>query len=76
MGQPMYMFRFPNMTAPDGSTRTFDNNPSVMIPHEFNFGYNGELLEPDALVYPEGFDGTTVSAPWTLTAHRLLVDCL
>jgi hypothetical protein len=27
---PVYMYRFPNMTAPDGSNRTFDNNPAVM----------------------------------------------
>jgi predicted RNA-binding protein with TRAM domain len=61
--KPVYMYRFPNMTAPDGSIRTFDNNPAVTIPHEFNHGYNGELLEPDAIVYPPGFDGTAVSAP-------------
>lgn len=65
-GKPVYMFRFPNMTAPDGSIRTFDNNPAVMIPHEFNYGYDGKLLEPDALVYPEGFDGTMVSDVHTL----------
>lgn len=29
-GKPVYMYRFPNMTAPDGSIRTFDNNPAVM----------------------------------------------
>jgi acetamidase/formamidase len=60
-GKPVYMYRFPNMTAPDGSNRTFDNNPAVMIPHEFNYGYNGELLELDPILYPEGFDGTTVT---------------
>jgi hypothetical protein len=54
------MFRFPNMTAPDGSIRTFDNQPSVMIPHEFNHGYNGDV-DAEPLVYPVGFDGTTVS---------------
>ena len=60
-GKPVYMYSFPNMTAPDGSVRTFDNNPAVMVPHEFNYGYDGELLEPDAIVYPEGFDDTVVS---------------
>lgn len=33
-GKPVYMYRFPNMTAPDGSIRTYDNNPAVMVPHE------------------------------------------
>jgi Acetamidase/Formamidase family len=60
-GKPVYMYRYPNMTAPDGSKRTFDNNPAVMIPHEFNMGYNGELLETEPIFYPEGFDGFTVS---------------
>lgn len=59
-GKPVYMYRFPNMTAPDGSLRTFDNNPAVMVPHEFNYGYNGELLEPDPIEYPPGFDDTVV----------------
>ena len=54
------MFRFPNMTAPDGSLRTFDNQPAVTIPHEFNHGYNGDV-DAETLVYPVGFDGTTVS---------------
>jgi len=31
-----------------------------MIPHEYNYGYNGELLEEEPIEYPEGFDGTTV----------------
>ncbi len=60
-GKPVYMFRYPNMTAPDGSTRTFDNNPAVVIPHEFNIGYNGTLFEPDPILYPPGFDGFKVS---------------
>ena len=60
-GKPVYMYRFPNMTAPDGSIRTFDNNPSVVVPHEYNVGYNGELLEEEPIVYPEGFDATNVS---------------
>jgi hypothetical protein len=59
---PVYMFRFPNMTAPDGSIRTFDNNPAVVIPHEFDHGYDGELISPDAIVYPAGFDAFVVSA--------------
>jgi hypothetical protein len=33
-GKPVYMYRFPNMTAPDGSIRNIDNNPAVTIPHE------------------------------------------
>jgi hypothetical protein len=62
-GKPVYMYRFPNMTAPDGSIRTFDNQPAVTIPQEFNMGYDGEMLDGGAAVsYPEGFDGTTVSA--------------
>ena len=60
-GNPVYMYRFPNMTAPDGSERTFDNNPAVMIPHEFNFGYDLELLEADPIMYPPGFDDTVVT---------------
>jgi acetamidase/formamidase len=60
-GLPVYMYRFPNMTAPDGSTRNFDNEPSVTIPHEFNYGYNGDLLETGRVSYPEGFNGTTVT---------------
>jgi hypothetical protein len=60
-GKPVYMYRFPNMTAPDGSERTFDNNPAVTVPHEFNVGYDGELLESDPIDYPPGFDDTVVS---------------
>jgi hypothetical protein len=60
-GKPVYMYRYPNMTAPDGSKRTFDNNPAVTIPHEFNMGYNGELLETEPIFYPKGYDGFTVS---------------
>jgi hypothetical protein len=62
-GKPVYMYRFPNMTAPDASVRTFDNNPAVTIPQEFNMGYDGMMLDGGAAIsYPEGFDGTTVSA--------------
>lgn len=60
-GLPVYMYRFPNMTAPDGSLRTFDNNPAVMVPHVYNIGYDGELFEPDPIMYPPGFDDTVVS---------------
>lgn len=60
-GLPVYMYRFPNMTLPDGTNHTFDSNPSVMIPHEFNIGYNGSLLEPDPIDYPPGFDDTVVT---------------
>jgi hypothetical protein len=35
-GKPVYMYRFPNMTAPDGSIRNIDNNPAVMVPHVYN----------------------------------------
>lgn len=59
-GLPVYMYRFPNLTLPDGATHTFDSNPSVMVPHEYNVGYSGELLEPDPIAYPPGFDDTTV----------------
>jgi len=57
---PVYMFRFPNMTAPDGSIRTFDNNPAVMIPHEYDHGYDG-YVSPDPIIYPTGFDDTVVT---------------
>jgi len=60
-GKPVYMYRFPNMTAPDGSARTFDNNPAVMVPHEFNIGYDGKRIDPDPIAYPPGFDDTVVS---------------
>lgn len=60
-GKPVYMYRFPNMTAPDGSARTFDNNPAVMVPHEFDHGYDGELLDDAPIAYPEGFDDTVVT---------------
>jgi hypothetical protein len=59
--KPVYMYRFPNMTAPDGTVRTFDNDPAVTVPHEFNVGYDGELLEAEAIAYPPGFDDTVVS---------------
>ena len=49
------------MTAPDGSIRTFDNNPAVMVPHDYNHGYNGELLEEEPIAYPPGFDDTVVT---------------
>ena len=48
------------MTAPDGSERTFDNNPAVMVPHEFNMGYDGMLMEEGPIMYPPGFDDTVV----------------
>lgn len=59
-GQPVYMYRFPNMTAPDGSRRTYDNNPAVMVPHEFDHGYDGMLMSEDPIVYPKGYDDTIV----------------
>lgn len=31
------------------------------MPHEFNVGYNGELLDSDPIVYPPGFDDTIVT---------------
>ena len=49
------------MTDPDGNNRTIDNNPSVTVPHEFNHGYNGTLLEDDPIVYPVGYDATFVT---------------
>jgi len=60
-GKPVYMYRFPNMTGPDGSMRTFDNNPAFMVPHEFDHGYNGELLDDAPIAYPPGFDDTVVT---------------
>jgi hypothetical protein len=50
------------MTDPDGNERTFDNNPAVTVPHEFNVGYDGALLESEPIFYPPGFDDTVVSA--------------
>jgi acetamidase/formamidase len=52
-----------SMTAPDGSERTFDNNPAVMVPHEVNMGYAGELMEEGTINYPPGFDDTVVTDP-------------
>eukprot|EP00980_Cylindrotheca_fusiformis_P016074 scaffold4752_cov113-Cylindrotheca_fusiformis.AAC.2 len=60
-GKPVYMYRYPNMTAPDGSNRTYDNNPAVVVPHEFDHGYNGDLIDPNPIQYPEGFNATVVS---------------
>lgn len=57
----LYRYRFPNMTDPDGNNRTIDNNPSVTVPHEFNHGYNGTLLEEEPIVYPPGYDSTFVT---------------
>ena len=48
------------MTAPDGSERTFDNNPAVMVPHEFDMGYGGMLMDETPIQYPPGFDDTVV----------------
>jgi hypothetical protein len=70
--KPVYMYRFPNMTAPDGSLRTFDNNPAVMIPHEFDHGYDGELMDPNPIAYPEGFDDTVVSFFVRSKLHSIL----
>lgn len=55
------MYRFPNMTGPDGSERTFDNNPAYTVPHEYNMGYNGERMEEEPVAYPPGFDDTVVT---------------
>ena len=77
--KPVYMYHFPNITAPDGSTRSFDNNPAVMVPHEFNDGCDGELLEPDPIMYPIGFDDTVVRIRCPLSwlrsqsEHQILV---
>ena len=76
-GSPVYMYRFPNMTAPDESLRTFDNNPAVMIPHVYDVGYNGEFDAESPIQYPPGFDGTVVSWTCFLPCFRwcLFVDC-
>jgi acetamidase/formamidase len=60
-GKPVYMYRFPNMTRPDGAVVNIDNNPAVVVPQEFNYGYNGELLETEPIVYPPGFDDLVVT---------------
>lgn len=60
-GKPVYMYKYPNMTLPNGATHTFDSNPSVMVPHEYDHGYHGELISPDPIVYPSGYDGFTVT---------------
>ena len=52
-------------TAPDGSLRTFDNNPAVMIPHEYDHGYDG-YVSPNPINYPMGYDDTVVSIQCTL----------
>lgn len=49
------------MTITDGSVATFDGNPAVVIPHEYNVGYDGELLEEEPISYPSGFDGSVVT---------------
>jgi hypothetical protein len=49
------------MTAPDGSERMFDNNPAVMVPHEYNMGYDGMFMDEEKISYPPGFDDTVVS---------------
>jgi len=59
-GKPVYMYRFPNMTTPVGDTVTFDGNPAVVVPHEFNMGYDGMKMEEEAIVYPAGFDDIAV----------------
>mmetsp|Transcript_11343 Transcript_11343/g.27330 ORF Transcript_11343/g.27330 Transcript_11343/m.27330 type:complete len:288 (+) Transcript_11343:1834-2697(+) len=60
-GKPVYMYRFPNMTIPNGNDVTFDGNPAVVVPHEFNMGYDGMMMEEEAIVYPPGFDDITVT---------------
>ena len=60
-GAPVYMYRFPNMTTAVGDVVTFDGNPAVVVPHEFNVGYGGDLLEDEPIVYPDGFNDIEVS---------------
>eukprot|EP00977_Amphora_coffeiformis_P030028 scaffold44333_cov214-Amphora_coffeaeformis.AAC.2 len=60
-GAPVYMYRFPNLTTAVGDLLTFDSNPAVIVPHEFNVGYNGELLEEEPIVYPDGFNDIEVA---------------
>jgi hypothetical protein len=55
-GKLVYMYRFPNMTAPDGSIRTFDNNPAVTIPCSIWATIYLCLTMAQPSSYPEGFD--------------------
>jgi hypothetical protein len=50
-GKPVYMYRFPNMTAPDGSIRTFDNNPAVTFPR-VQYGLRRNKLDGAAISLP------------------------
>ena len=50
-----------NLTIADGSTVTFDGNPAVVVPHEFNMGYNGMKMEEQPIVYPPGYDDISVT---------------
>lgn len=49
------------MSIANGDVVTFDGNPAVVVPHEFNVGYNGTLLEEEPIVYPDGYDDVEVS---------------
>ena len=60
-GKPVYMYRFPNMTNAVGDPVVIDNNPAVVVPHEFNMGYDGAKLEEDPVFYPEGFNDIMVT---------------
>ena len=59
-GKPVYMYRFPNMTNAVGDEVNIDNNPAVVVPQEFNYGYDLELLEEEPIAYPPGFDDIVV----------------
>ena len=53
------MFRFPNMTIPDGTFHNSILDPTgpYTIPHVYNYGYDLELLEEEPIVYPPEFEG-------------------
>lgn len=57
-GKPVYMYQFPTVEDAGGELRNYDGMPGVVIPHEFDHGYNGAVGEP--VSYPAGFDGTKI----------------
>ncbi|KAJ1459452.1 hypothetical protein M885DRAFT_459931, partial [Pelagophyceae sp. CCMP2097] len=59
-GKPVYMYTYPTVIDAGGTTRTFDQMPGIIIPHVENYGYGLKPIDSSPVVYPEGFDGTTV----------------
>lgn len=63
-GKPVYQFVVPTTEGPDGKNRTADTEPALIMPHTYNYGYNGELMDlpniedSSNIMYEEGFSGT------------------